>query len=304
MKRSFHSYGKLLLSGEYVVLDGALALSIPTKLGQQLHVQQSEKAALTWQSKNAQGAIWYEETFELQDDQLSSTDPESSNKLLLELLKTALKLNPDFKESLQHCHCESVLEFEQHWGLGSSSTLINNIAHWAEVDAFELSDKTLGGSGYDIAAAQHPSPLLYQLNGSDRYITPLSINWEFTEQLYFVHLNQKQDSRAGIKHYRAIEDPMIKQGAIQEISGLTEAMLKASSLKELEDLMDAHEGIISDLLSIPTVKKRLFNDYPNSIKSLGAWGGDFMMVSGTESDMTYFKEKGYHTIISFDDMIA
>ena len=61
MKRSFHSYGKLLLSGEYVVLDGALALSIPTKLGQQLHVQQSEKAALTWQSKNAQGAIWYEE---------------------------------------------------------------------------------------------------------------------------------------------------------------------------------------------------------------------------------------------------
>ena len=35
----FYSHGKLLLTGEYVVLDGAKALAIPTNKGQYLTVK-------------------------------------------------------------------------------------------------------------------------------------------------------------------------------------------------------------------------------------------------------------------------
>ena len=36
MKKTFYSNGKLLITGEYVVLDGAKALALPTKYGQNL----------------------------------------------------------------------------------------------------------------------------------------------------------------------------------------------------------------------------------------------------------------------------
>jgi len=39
--QSFYGNGKLLLSAEYFVLDGAVALALPTKLGQSLHVQEN-----------------------------------------------------------------------------------------------------------------------------------------------------------------------------------------------------------------------------------------------------------------------
>ena len=36
--QTFYGHGKLLLTGEYAVLDGAKALSIPTRFGQSLEV--------------------------------------------------------------------------------------------------------------------------------------------------------------------------------------------------------------------------------------------------------------------------
>lgn len=38
-EKLFYSNGKLLLSGEYAVLDGALSLAVPTKYGQLLSVK-------------------------------------------------------------------------------------------------------------------------------------------------------------------------------------------------------------------------------------------------------------------------
>ena len=42
-KQTFYSNGKLLLTGEYLVLNGAVALAIPTKFGQTLTIPASEK---------------------------------------------------------------------------------------------------------------------------------------------------------------------------------------------------------------------------------------------------------------------
>ena len=50
------------------------------------------------------------------------------------------------------------------------------------------------------------------------------------------------------------------------------------------------------------MKKLKFKDFKGEIKSLGAWGGDFILASGDDSP-SYFKSKGYKTIIKFDDMV-
>ena len=81
-----------------------------------------------------------------------------------------------------------------------------------------------------------------------------------------------------------------------------ENMLK-TSLSDFEQLMNAHEEIISETINLPTIKKQLFSDYPNTIKSLGAWGGDFILASGDKNEMDYFRKKGFETIIPFDEMI-
>jgi hypothetical protein len=47
----------------------------------------------------------------------------------------------------------------------------------------------------------------------------------------------------------------------------------------------------------------LFNDYKGAIKSLGAWGGDFILVTGNEDSISYFKKKGYNTIIPYSKMV-
>ena len=66
--------------------------------------------------------------------------------------------------------------------------------------------------------------------------------------------------------------------------------------------MNEHEYLISAILEQETIKEKLFPMYPNSIKSLGAWGGDFIMVTGALNDMNYFIHKGYNTIIQWKDM--
>ena len=42
MKQTFYSNGKLLITGEYLVLDGAKAFALPTKFGQKLTIEETE----------------------------------------------------------------------------------------------------------------------------------------------------------------------------------------------------------------------------------------------------------------------
>ena len=70
-------------------------------------------------------------------------------------------MNPEFLQSEQGFLVKTNLTFPRDWGLGTSSTLINNIAQWAKVDAFQLLWNSFSGSGYDIANAQYNTPILY-----------------------------------------------------------------------------------------------------------------------------------------------
>ena len=63
--QKFHSHGKLLISGEYVVLDGATALALPTRFGQSIEVQKIETPVIQWKSLDHKGDIWFQDEYEI-----------------------------------------------------------------------------------------------------------------------------------------------------------------------------------------------------------------------------------------------
>jgi mevalonate kinase len=180
--------------------------------------------------------------------------------------------------------------------------LINNIADWANINAYELLKQTFGGSGYDIACAQHDTPIRYQLTDSGSPIVkPVLFNPTFKNQLYFVYLNQKQNSRDGIATYK--KRATIDTSIIKEVDQITEGMLTCNSLLDFEKLIITHEGIISKLIQQETIKSRLFKDFDGAIKSLGAWGGDFVLATSKNDPTNYFKSKGFKTVIPYPEMV-
>ncbi|MBN4070221.1 GHMP kinase [Olleya sp. AH-315-F22] len=314
MNKTFYSNGKLLLTGEYLVLDGALSLAIPTQFGQSLEVETIDEPKLIWESIDANGNVWFENEFNIQDKISRFTrNDKCVSKRLIQILRAAKQLNPNFLNSEVGYQVTTKLDFPQFWGLGSSSTLINNVAKWANVDAYQLLEQTFGGSGYDIACAQHDFPITYRLinqdyaishtvrNDKKREVRELSFSPEFKDHLYFVHLNKKQNSRDGIAQYNANKNNFSL--AISEISDITSNIISCNSLKHFETLISSHEQIISKIIKQKPIKKLLFNDYKGAIKSLGAWGGDFILVTGNKSSMDYFRNKGFNTIILYTEMV-
>ncbi|SDB66015.1 DNA phosphorothioation-dependent restriction protein DptG [Flavobacteriaceae bacterium MAR_2010_188] len=298
----FYSNGKLLLTGEYLVLDGGLALAVPTKFGQSLSVSKTDKPTISWESLDHESKSWF--SMELKISDVISGKNSSSNEIetrLKSILHQAYKLNPDFLNSGIGYDVKSNLSFPRYWGLGTSSTLINNIANWANVDAFKLLDKTFGGSGYDIACAGSRMPILYSLKNGHAEISKVDFNPTFKEELYFVYLNKKQNSRDGISQYKALNDSVEKE--LEALNSLTQLILASTSLEEFSTLITAHENLISSLIRLKPVKEELFDDFKGAIKSLGAWGGDFVLAASHSDPSDYFKNKGYDTVIPYIKMV-
>ena len=300
--QTFYSHGKLLISAEYAVLDGALALALPTKFGQSLKVEPTHKNTIHWKSISNEGVVWFEAEFTIDVDlKVSTTDTSTIAQRLLQVLDALQQLNPTHFEAHKGYMLTSTLEFPENWGLGSSSTLINNLAQWAEVDAFELLERTFGGSGFDIACAQQDSGILYQLKEGTPSINPVNFSPPFLEALFFVHRNQKQNSRDGIASYKTHTKNQTLD--FSELNGLTLNLLNCTDLNSFESLIEQHERRISMLIQQPPLKEALFSDYEGAIKSLGAWGGDFFLATGNTDSMDYFISKGYTTVVPFRDMI-
>lgn len=305
----FYSNGKLLLTGEYLVLDGAKAFAVPTKFGQKLIVQPISDPELVWESFTYDNQCWFQTVFELPKLRLKTAtftsrkegSAEFIAETLLSILEEAKRLNPKFLISNKGFHVKTTLTFPRDWGLGSSSTLINSIASWANVDAFTLLWNSFKGSGYDIACAQNNSPLFYQIHQQKPLINPISFTPDFLDQLYFVHLNKKQDSKKGIAQYR--EHAIQLEDIIEEVSQLSEAFVNAKTLANLEKVIEHHEQIISSVIQIKPVKQELFPDYFGAIKSLGAWGGDFVLATGNAETKSYFVKKGFPTVFSYKEMV-
>lgn len=301
--------GKLLISGEYFVLDGAMAFALPCKFGQRFNVvyqnvEFKSEHVLHWKAYTKLNVLWLDAVIDLKSFTLIN-DSIKEAKMLLDILKVCKTLNPEFLNTDKNINIEAKLDFPRSWGLGSSSTLIYFIAKWASVNPYELLEKTFGGSGYDIACAASDSPLLYTRNKNNPIVKEIEFNPSFKNQIYFVHLNHKMNSRNAIQYYKNLK--IDKQPIIEQINHITASFYSASKIEDFEKCMNEHEDLISDTLAIDKVKNTVFNDYWGSVKSLGAWGGDFVMMTNSSREEEEFKkylhERGFNTILSYDEMI-
>ena len=123
----FRSNGKLMLSGEYLVLNGAKALALPTKLGQDLNIQPIAQPKIIWYATQ-KNQPWLTAELDLHSFEISTTNHISIAQKLQKILTVAHQLNADFPGSSTGFQVSSNIEFNINWGLGSSSSLISNIA--------------------------------------------------------------------------------------------------------------------------------------------------------------------------------
>lgn len=298
----FYSNGKLLLSGEYLILDGALGLAVPAVFGQELAVEHTEQVnIITWKSLNKDDSIWFEAKFNVPHFEI--VDLKGDEKVantLIKILRKAKEFNQNFLDDPTGYSVVTKLFFNRDWGLGSSSTLINNIAQWAKVDAFDLLFKSFGGSGYDIACAQNDQSIVYKLMQGVPSVEQVLFDPPFKDQLYFVHLNKKQRSSESIKSYKQRK---LNPSAIKRISDLTKELLLSNTTSDFNHVLKEHEKLMSTILGESTIQEKYFSDYKGQTKSLGAWGGDFILASGDDSSPDYFKQKGFDTVIPYTSMI-
>jgi mevalonate kinase len=302
MKKTFYSNGKLLITGEYLVLDGAKALALPTKFGQDLTVEPGSHDTIYWTSYDYDGSFWFDDRFAFSEiTHKTQYENQPVKNMLIAILHEAFLLNPDFLKEPEGYTIKTKLTFPKFWGLGTSSTLINNIAQWLEIDAYTLLQNSFGGSGYDIACAQNNAPILYQRIDGKPIVTPIAFKPLCAANIYFVYLNQKQDSRVAIAAYRKKSSTLDQ--IIPKFDTLTASIIQENNFTSLTKALSQHETQMSQILELPQVHQELFPDFKGTIKSLGAWGGDFVLVLSEDNPTSYFCNKGYQTILSYADMI-
>lgn len=302
---TYKGNGKLLITGEYFVLDGGPAFSVPTKYGQTLRVKELHASdhTLYWIALNSKNEVWLNLVFDTKDFAcINAQTPEAGR--LSNMLREARKLNPDFLTDGIDRAVETKLEFPNEWGLGSSSTLIHCLATWANVDGYTLLQNTIGGSGYDVAAAGHDTPILYQIENGVPHTMPLHWSPPFLDNINFAYLGHKKLSSEAIKYYK--EELKDKTHAINQLTRITEQVLKCTDLDTFDSLVYEHENIVASSLKLVKVKDSLFSDYWGSVKSLGAWGGDYVMMTNTRSYdelREYLKTKNITTVFRWDELI-
>lgn len=301
MTGKIFSPGKLMLTSEYFAIDGALVLAVPTKPGQELFFEEIDdtQSNIIWEAFH-QEKPWLRAEINYKNWKIVETNIPESAEFIVKVLQNIQHHSEIKFKNANSYRFKTNLQFPADFGLGSSSTLMTNLAEWAEIDAFQLNELCLGGSGYDIAVAKEKTAILYQNSNSRRKIEKIYFNPVFKNELIFIHLNQKQDSREGINLYRSkTKSPEL----ISDFSELTKEVIQCNELEKFSELMQIHEQKLSHFLGIQTSKEKYFEECPVFIKSLGAWGGDFVMSRKFAGFQEYFLGKGFSTVFEWSDLI-
>lgn len=304
LPRILYAHGKLMLTGEYLVMHGALSLSLPLSLGQVMNIEPSATGFLEWQASDTDG-IWFEGSYSLPELNPVSMSDDALGLRLQKMLLTTKRLNPVFLNDFQGIKIKTHLEFNRSWGFGSSSTLIALLAKFANVDVMELHNHISNGSGYDVACALCESPVLFQRSNESASWHQVDFSPKFSGSLYFIFLGNKQNSAAEVSLFLK-KHPEVLKDKVEEISTIGREILDAQNLSVFNELITRHEKIMSEILEVKTVKDLQFSDFHGAIKSLGAWGGDFILASsssGADYVKAYFSEKGCETLFNYDDIV-
>ncbi len=304
-KMIYRSAGKLMITGEYLVLEGAEALALPTRPGQSLVLTEiTGKPQLAWKTY-VEKEFWFEANFSIPDLAIGNTNDFPIAQSLRDLILAARELQPNFLTGEVKTEAVSNIEFNINWGLGSSSSLLVNVARWAGVDPYRLHSKVSAGSGYDVAVAQKGVPIVYSIAEGKPEVREVEFDPPFTENLYFGWLGRKSRSVEAVADFREKEADVRKE--VEEITSITHKILKSNNIVDFTRLINQHEEILSRVLKVKPLKKSRFSDFNGSVKSLGAWGGDFALFASDyprEYVSSYLKRKDIKSWFSYDDLIA
>ena len=297
----FKSNGKLLITSEYLVMKGAMALAIPAKLDQELNVISTNSDFVNWKSFNKDNQIWYEEKFFLDKGTLIyHGEKNKMSDLIVRLFDYIHKFNNPEKSIGNEFIWK--INFNINWGLGSSSTLINNLSKWAKVNPYKLLFSVFNASGYDIACCDKSNPIIFQKKDDYLSVSDTTFNPNFLNNLFLIFLNKKQDTQKSVQNFLET-DQSLNEG-INQINEIVHEIENVKDITTFESLIERHEKIIANILQMPTIQNEKFTDYNNGvIKSLGSWGGDFVLATGDEKSVDYFKEKGFNTIRKISDLL-
>ena len=280
---SFQAHGKLLITAEYLVLSGAKALAVPTAKGQRMSVTPRTQGGTEWTALDHLGNVRFQGCLGQGNSDL---------KFAEQLVQAALGHANHWPDA----QIETVLEFAPEWGWGSSSSLTSLVAQWLQVDPMSLHESVSLGSGYDVACAQAPGPILYQKGHANQ---PVDLSQWPKEHIRFLYLGQKQDSQSEVAKFL---DRQVDSSCIDQVNDLSEALVDANNATTLMRLIETHEALMSDVLSQPTIKSQRFSDSPLAFKSLGAWGGDFAMAVAEDPSEFGYLDKSNLISLSWSEV--
>ena len=300
----YYAHGKLLISSEYMVLHGSRALAVPLTLGQALKRHRAHQPGkFSWKAFYRE-QLWFSAILDpVHLKVIETTDRDAAGNLCA-LLRACIDLMPAFQEDLFKWDVETHLEFSPSCGFGSSSTLTALLSEWAEVNPLELHFMTSGGSGYDVACAIASGPILYWLRDDGPHYRHIRFHPPFSDQLYFAWLGSKQSTASHLRQVSPGFDP--DYTAIHRFSTLTDQMVEASELNQFRALMEEHEEVLSELVGLERVASTRLPELPGSVKSLGAWGGDFVMIASPmprEELFAYLRGEGIDVIFPYQELV-
>jgi mevalonate kinase len=297
---TYRANGKLLLTGEYLVLHGAKAIALPLKVGQSLTVSELwDSDSFVWRAYY-EGKLWFSCKLNPIDFSILETSHSDKAETLSRIFRTIKSLNYEFSPKAGTLF-ETTLEANPNWGFGSSSTLISLLSQWAKVDPFALNEMVFKGSGFDIASATAEGPIFYFRNNPTE---PISLDYPFADQLFLVYSGQKKKTAREVSSF--LKEKTVPEHLIADMTALSEAFAICRELNEFNKLIIQHEKLVGNLIGQVPVKELYFSDFDGEIKSLGAWGGDFYLISTNLSFLgvkKYFENKGLSTLFRWDDLI-
>ncbi len=302
---TYSSNGSLIIAGEYYVLIGAMALALPLKYGQKMRVEciEDSQQRITWKTYES-GKLWFSAGFETEKMLIRHSGDEEKAILLQKLLRFIRGTKPELFNGQKSFSFVCDINFNSDWGWGTSSTLVCNLASWSETDAFELNNLISNGSGYDIAASRSVNPIYFQIENGNPSVSQAPFHPVFKDAVYFLYSGRKQNTEKSIA--ANIKLVMDNNDLVPAISWLTEKIATETDTGEFMRYIAEHEKIISKTLKMERIKEMYFKDFEGELKSLGAWGGDFLLVVSKmrESEIRqYFRSRGLNTIFRFDEII-
>jgi mevalonate kinase len=297
----FKANTKFLLTGEYALLQGADALVLPLAYTQRLNVKETVGNALEWESWE-RDKLWYANTFTINIDESYTT---KLDKYLANLIHQINQINPDTKYLFRGKKMRVEADFNLQWGLGSSSTLISLLSQYTKVDAYILNSLISKGSGYDVVAATQDKSFVFTKTEKYYQTESADLNYSFKDKLYFVYTGRKQDTNESIRRFNVKQKRVIKS-EIQDISKITKELIEVKSLSQFQYLISEHETIIAKITDQESLLKNFLPNFSGAAKSLGAWGGDFILITWKDSEQelqNYLKKQKIETYFPWKDIV-